>query len=250
MKKLISIALLLVVGLPLFSQKKQEFIQLRDKDGTVVAATKDACYFTRIRYINDTCWQFQDYEVIGPMVSSRQFKDRDGLLAHGRSSFMRTNGTLDSTGSFVNGKPHGEWLYFDSAGTLISKKTYGPGDILEVSRAGADTDDSTGYFYFAEARFQNDHVGWLKYLNTNLRYPPTAFTNRVSSDVEVYFMIDTAGRVQDALLLRSAEFSLDDEALRLVRDSPVWIPAMQNGMKVDSYMQQRIQFRSGSLATN
>ena len=248
MKKLFGIVVLLASCLPLFSQKKQDFIQLRDKDGTVVASTKSAWYFTRIRYINDTCWQFQQYEVIGPLVSSRQFKDPDGLLAHGRSAFMRPNGTLDSTGSFVNGKPHGEWLYFDSIGNLKSKKRYALGSISEVSNEDDDEKaDSSGYFYFVEARFQNDDSGWSKYLQRNLRYPPIAFTNRVSSEVEVFFMIDTAGQVKDALLLRSAELTLDDEALRLVRDSPAWIPATQNGMKVDSYLQQRIQFSAREL---
>src|SRR5687767_6204333 len=120
MKNLLSIIILLSIATISFSQKKKkETFQFYDAAGKSVAE-KDGKFFTRILYVNDTCWQFQNYAVAGPLVSCEEYKDREGKTHHGRSAFMRPDGTLDSTGNFTNGKPDGNWLYFDNSGTLVT----------------------------------------------------------------------------------------------------------------------------------
>ena len=59
----------------------------------------------------------------------------------------------------------------------------------------------------------------------------------------VSFTIGTDGRIHDEFLTKSVEFTLDDEALRLIKQSPKWIPATQNGRKVRSFKRQPVQFK-------
>ncbi len=51
--------------------------------------------------------------------------------------------------------------------------------------------------------------------------------------VIVQFMVNTAGKVQDALVVRSVDPALDREAIRVVMSSPDWTPGKQGGEEVN-----------------
>ncbi|MBC7829268.1 MAG: TonB family protein [Chitinophagaceae bacterium] len=242
MKNSLCLILLLSLSVVLFSQKsKKQVFQFWDSAGKVVRE-KDARYLTRIRYVNDTCWQFQHYEMMSPMISSGEYKDKDGTVRHGRSSFMRIDGTLDSTGHFVNNKPDGTWLYFSNNGRLATKKEYSMGDLLSTWNASDKIDHSNKPD--VEAQFPGSNMEWQRYLIRNLRYPEYAMGRQIQGNVEMYFQIDAEGNVQDEILIQSVEFTLDNEALRLLRESRKWIPANKNGQKIASYKQQGIAFKT------
>ena len=45
--------------------------------------------------INDTCWQWDTYNMLGPMVSSEQYRDHDGKQLHGAFFQYQRNGFVD-----------------------------------------------------------------------------------------------------------------------------------------------------------
>ncbi len=59
---------------------------------------------------------------------------------------------------------------------------------------------------------------------------------------KVQFVLDTAGKTTNIYLRKSAEFVLDEEGLRVIRNSPLWQPAFQNGRKVKAYRTQPFTF--------
>ena len=70
------------------------------------------------------------------------------------------------------------------------------------------------------------------YLLKNLRYPEQAKFQRVTGKVYVRFVLNTAGRVTDASVVRGPGSGLNEEALRLVWLMPAWVPARQQGQAV------------------
>jgi periplasmic protein TonB len=56
-------------------------------------------------------------------------------------------------------------------------------------------------------------------------------------------MVNKAGNLIDLFIAASVEYSMDEEALRIIRDSGEWEPAFQNGRNVKSYKMQPINFR-------
>ena len=57
------------------------------------------------------------------------------------------------------------------------------------------------------------------------------------------FMVSKEGKVSDIHVFRSVDPLLDEEAIRLIKNSPDWIPAVQNGRKVNSIKRQSINFK-------
>lgn len=77
---------------------------------------------------------------------------------------------------------------------------------------------------------QPDYPGGMtafyKYVRKNLAYPKEAKKEKVKGKVFVEFVIDSTGSVRDETVrvLKGIGHGCDEEAVRLVKESPDWIP--------------------------
>ena len=65
-----------------------------------------------------------------------------------------------------------------------------------------------------------------------VKYPTEASSKGIQGKVFVNFVVDKDGSVKNAKILRSADPSLDKEALRVVNSLPKWKPGKQKGVEV------------------
>lgn len=80
--------------------------------------------------------------------------------------------------------------------------------------------------------FPGGTQGLMNYLAENIEYPETAIQDSIEGKVFISFVIDKDGSIYDVEVLRGVREDLDNEAIRVVRDMPDWIPGEQNGVKV------------------
>ncbi len=80
------------------------------------------------------------------------------------------------------------------------------------------------------------------FLQKNVHYPDAAKARNISGDVFVSFVVDEAGRLLDAEVIKGVGYGLDEEALRLVRLMPWWTPALLAGKPVRVPATLRIRF--------
>jgi periplasmic protein TonB len=76
-------------------------------------------------------------------------------------------------------------------------------------------------------------VEFRKFISGNLKYPEIAAKNGVSGRVIVQFTVDKKGKIADAVVVRSVDPALDNEALRVILASPKWTPGKQDGKKAN-----------------
>jgi protein TonB len=93
-----------------------------------------------------------------------------------------------------------------------------------------------------ESEFPGGQPAWSKFLNTHLVYPPKAVRKQIEGEVVVQFIVDEKGKISDLQALTGHPL-LRNAALDVMRQSPKWIPANQDGKKVKSYKKQPILFR-------
>lgn len=82
------------------------------------------------------------------------------------------------------------------------------------------------------AIFPGGEEGLKKYLAENLRYPAAARKNKTEGTVQVDVIVDSTGAVLRALARHYPGDGLMEEAARILREGPAWIPAKQNGRAV------------------
>jgi protein TonB len=99
---------------------------------------------------------------------------------------------------------------------------------------------------FTKVEIESDYPGgpaaWQRYLLKTLHYPDEAVNSEIQGDVVVQFIVDKEGMVSDVEAI-SGPNELRDEAVRVIKRSGKWIPAIQNGRQVKSYKKQPIKFR-------
>ena len=95
-----------------------------------------------------------------------------------------------------------------------------------------------------ESEFPGGAGAWLRYLNKNLRYPDDAVNNEIQGTVIVQFIVDKEGNVSDVTPISGPDNGgLREEAVRVIKRSGKWTPAVQNGRQVKSYKKQPIVFK-------
>lgn len=117
----------------------------------------------------------------------------------------------------------------------------------------ADTDSSLSMIYTrveVEAGFPGGAEEWRKYLMKNLNINKVA--DKVSipkgkkefrQTIIVRFIVDKNGNISEVSAENpDAEPNCVAEAIRVIRVSPKWIPARQNGRIVNAYRRQPITF--------
>ena len=77
-----------------------------------------------------------------------------------------------------------------------------------------------------------DADSFVKYVQENIKYPQSALENNESGKVTVSFVVDANGKVRNAQVVKGVSEALDAEALRVVKESPDWAPAKQDGKNV------------------
>jgi protein TonB len=131
----------------------------------------------------------------------------------------------------------------ESDGTVIAP----PGDpngttgVTNITREPEETNDPLMKVEI-ESEYPGGITAWQRFLNRNLHYPQDAVDNEIQGTVVVQFIVDKEGNVSDVEAV-SGPPELKAEAVRVIKKSGKWTPAIQNGRKVKSYKKQPTGFR-------
>lgn len=92
--------------------------------------------------------------------------------------------------------------------------------------------------------FPGGDAAWRKYLerNANSSVPLDNGAPAGIYKVMVQYIVKSDGSIAEIKPLTNYGFGMEAEAIRVIKNSPVWIPAMQNGKKVNAYQKQPIVF--------
>jgi protein TonB len=69
----------------------------------------------------------------------------------------------------------------------------------------------------------------MKFLSKNIRYPKTAWKNKVQGRVIVQFWVETDGSISDVKVVKGVSWDLNDEAIRVVKSMPNFKPGTVGG---------------------
>lgn len=91
--------------------------------------------------------------------------------------------------------------------------------------------------------FPGGKEGLLNYLKSNLKYPIAAQKMKLQGQVLAKVVISEQGQVDDITIVKALGGGCEEEAIRLLENSPLWIPGKDNGKNVKVTVQVPIEFR-------
>lgn len=104
---------------------------------------------------------------------------------------------------------------------------------------GNDTEDGIFTVVQVESTYKGGDAAWQRFLLKNFRPPQPEDDQVGDATVTVLFIVDKEGNVSNVEAI-SGPAALKKEAVRVIRLSGKWEPAIQNGRKVKSYKKQPI----------
>jgi protein TonB len=116
--------------------------------------------------------------------------------------------------------------------------------IIEAPKKDEEDYDKTFTKVEIESNYPGGPSAWMRYLNKTFQYPTEAQENEIQGTVVVQFIVDKDGNVSDVEAVSGpTNGGLRAEAVRVIKKSGKWEPAVQNGRKVKSYKKQPITFK-------
>ena len=92
-------------------------------------------------------------------------------------------------------------------------------------------------------QFPGGEAELMKYIQKNLKYPPVAMENNIQGRVVVQFVVTRTGKVGEIKVVRGKDPDLDNDAVRVVRSLPDFIPGKMNGQAVNVWFTLPITFK-------
>jgi TonB family protein len=139
--------------------------------------------------------------------------------------------TVMMEGNVKNGKKEGEWK-----GLIADSGSYVCTFHNNKLKTGTSTLRSGHHYNFNKieetAEFSDGVREFYNYLWKNIRYPESAKKYNRYGTVKVGFYVEEDGTLSNIRIVKGLLKSLDDEALRVVGFSPLWIPAHIYGIPV------------------
>lgn len=92
-------------------------------------------------------------------------------------------------------------------------------------------------------KFPGGDAELYKFINNNLNYPAMAIENNVQGRVVVQFVVTKDGSIGNVKVVRSVDRDLDNEAIRVCKKLPKFIPGKQNGQPVNVWYTLPVTFK-------
>jgi protein TonB len=103
----------------------------------------------------------------------------------------------------------------------------------EISKEASD-DDGLFIDYFENAQFPGGDEACMKWLQEHIKYPEGYTSNQPQGKVVVSFIVEKDGSLDSIMVKSSPDPLLSEEATRVVREMPKWVPARYYGKVIRS----------------
>lgn len=118
-----------------------------------------------------------------------------------------------------------------------------PSDSLQGNKDSNGEGDLPFDFVDVMPQFPGGQGSLKRFIASKSVYPGSALQNKIEGTVIVGFVIDKYGRLRSPKILKSLYPACDEEALRVVRLIPDWIPAKNQGRNVSINFSMPIEFK-------
>ncbi|OOQ61819.1 energy transducer TonB [Mucilaginibacter pedocola] len=186
----------------------------------------DTTFFSNTNAYNVTLYT-QDGERLNTCTDTTGKK----LAENGNGTWIEYGEQNDTfIGQIVNGQKEGVWIRRYPDDNTQYKAEFKNG--VEQPGTQRRKEDEVLTAVNQQPRFGGSENALNYFLARNVRYPDHARKNKITGKVILGFVVEKNGMLSNFKVLSSPDESLSQEALRVTKLLPVWIPGMVNGKPV------------------
>lgn len=162
---------------------------------------------------------------------------------HGAHSTYYKTGQLKSSIDYAYDIKHGQLITYWDNGTIKREEKYINGNFVNGKCFNNIGEEIEFFPYEVYPEFEGGLNGVYSYLSKNVSYPTEAKKNNISGKVFVNFQVNKIGEIEQVKIVKSVHPLLDNEAIRVVKMMPKWLPGKIDGEEVPMILNLPINFR-------
>lgn len=230
-----------------FSAIAQQAAIVKYYDSSWSATSKDSAFYVTNFIKKGSLYECTSYWMKSKKLNCMSFTS-DTLFSKVTGLLRRfyENGQLKDSSFYAN--PTGEltnsYRYYES-GKIWAHYIAGEGNRKESQEGYAEDGKPIKNFIVGrEATFEGGMPVWIRYLQKNLK-GETAEKNGARAgtyQVIVRFIVNKNGTVSDVMPETKFGFGMEQEVVRVIKNSPKWIPAIEMNEKINAYRRQPLTF--------
>jgi len=179
---------------------------------------------------------FVSYFTNGQMMAGCVYQN-DTLEGEYEEYYMK--GSIRERGVYHRNLKHGFCGEFLENGDVIATREYVNGVVVKEKLAYKVIDDKNNFFTKIEAdtalvlpHFPNGKSAMSAFIDKNLKFPDAAKNQGIAGEAVIAFDIEVDGSITNIRVVKSLHPLLDEEAIRVVKLMPKWVPATKRGKPI------------------
>jgi TonB family protein len=215
-----------------------------DGKGKITQNEKKAKYLIVLKKYNDTTFEKLEYNFAGPLQRKITYSDSSLTILTGTYAEFSENGYIASDGKYINNKKEGSWYVYDDTAHTVLEYKYLKDSVLSVidldslkTEKGKIKEDTTGQ---QEAVYKGGDKNFMNFISKTIKIPDRTEAVSKGGTVRIRFIVNETGKPIDIEIVKSIEYALDDECMRVISLARDWIPASDKGKKLKAYRIQPI----------
>jgi TonB family protein len=183
---------------------------------------------------------FQEWYEDGQIKIKENFSEG---LPDGPMKEWRKDGKLELDVQYSKGKKHGYFMSFYENGQMARKELYDNGQFIEGKCYTQDGKTTEFFPYIVLPAYTGGPPALRKFIKNELKYPKKVTKEGREATILVLFTVDVNGHVINPRVVDGNESYFNDEALRIVKSFPDWIPGKIDGITVPLEVTVQIDFQ-------
>ncbi|AWA30584.1 hypothetical protein HYN48_11050 [Flavobacterium magnum] len=223
LKKILSLAMLLSV----LCASAQERVY---KDRNNKATTADLAESYEISTFNNdkTLQTIRTFRMDNSLISESSLAIReDGVMPQGKATLYNPDGSVAWFANYANGNLDGESKTFWPGGALKRDETYSAGKMLSGTCYDVNGEEIPYFPREKRPEYPGGMTEAYKFIANNFQVRGTK-----SGTIYLTFVVEKDGSVADIEIKKGVGKRLDQEAVRVLKSMPKWIPGTQEGVAV------------------
>jgi protein TonB len=164
----------------------------------------------------------------GQIKLEKYYSVDNSKVIDGKLNEWYENGQLRKEIDYKAGKVNGNLLTYWTNGKPKRIDTF-ENDLLISGRCfDSDGKEIIHYDYEKIPEFPGGNSELMKYLVKELKYPKNSRKAEIEGLVLVEFIVNKYGDISDIKIVKSVNYELDEEAIRVVKKMPKWQPGIED----------------------
>ncbi|WP_367753986.1 energy transducer TonB [Flavobacterium sp. WC2430] len=218
MKKNI-ILFVLFMSLASYGQKKVYYTE----DFKEQASAKDATYYSTFQESKDGT-QRTTYYLDATIRNSDQFSNLRKHILNGESVNWYKNGNKESILLYTKGKQEGIQTRYYENGQIKRTENYKNDEFIDGKCFDQNGLEIAFFPYYVKPEFPGGMQEFYRYIGKNFKSK-----NNAKGLIKVDFVVEIDGSLRDFKIKEGLNYDMNLEALRVLFNSPLWIPGKVEG---------------------